>query len=214
MKTAFSSRSYFERRRAQQDLVHVQVVVEIELDAAVVLEHPEANRVLAADRSSSPDRRGCRGGSRAGRCSRDTGRIRRAACWRARAAGLERLARGRQRAVSSDSAAGASHDSPKGCRFHRRNDNVSRMSDPGQRRRASDRPNVMSLQSHILQGEANAPGSTGDFTWILSALSLAAKAIAYKVRLARIEDVLGDHRRRTCTASRSRSSTSSPTTSS
>ena len=50
----------------------------------------------------------------------------------------------------------------------------------------------MSLQSHILQGEANAPGSTGDFTWILSALSLAAKAIAYKVRLARIEDVLGD----------------------
>lgn len=51
----------------------------------------------------------------------------------------------------------------------------------------------MSLQSHILQGEANAPGSTGEFTWILSALSLAAKAIAYKVRVARIEDVLGDH---------------------
>jgi fructose-1,6-bisphosphatase I len=53
--------------------------------------------------------------------------------------------------------------------------------------------NVVSLQSHILQGEANAPGSTGDFTWILSALSLAAKAIAHKVRIARIEDVLGEH---------------------
>jgi fructose-1,6-bisphosphatase I len=53
--------------------------------------------------------------------------------------------------------------------------------------------NIMSLQSHILQGEANAPGSTGEFTWILSAISLAAKAIAYKVRVARIEDVLGDH---------------------
>ena len=53
--------------------------------------------------------------------------------------------------------------------------------------------NVISLQSHILKGEENAPGSTGDFTWILSALSLAAKAIAYKVRIARIEDVLGDH---------------------
>lgn len=52
---------------------------------------------------------------------------------------------------------------------------------------------IMSLQSHILQGEANAPGSTGEFTWILSALSLAAKAIAYKVRVARIEDVLGDY---------------------
>jgi fructose-1,6-bisphosphatase I len=53
--------------------------------------------------------------------------------------------------------------------------------------------NVTSLQSHILQGEENAPGSTGDFTWILSAISLAAKAIAHKVRIARIEDVLGDH---------------------
>jgi fructose-1,6-bisphosphatase I len=67
------------------------------------------------------------------------------------------------------------------------------MSDSVQRRRASDRPNVTSLQSHILQGEADAPGSTGDFTWILSAISLAAKAIAHKVRIARIEDVLGDH---------------------
>ncbi len=57
---------------------------------------------------------------------------------------------------------------------------------------APGRLNITSLQSHILQGEANAPGSTGDFTWILSAISLAAKAIAYKIRLARIEDVLGD----------------------
>jgi fructose-1,6-bisphosphatase I len=53
--------------------------------------------------------------------------------------------------------------------------------------------NITSLQSHILQGEASHPGSTGDFTWILSALALAAKAIAAKVRLARIEDVLGDY---------------------
>jgi len=63
-------------------------------------------------------------------------------------------------------------------------------------RRASGRPvgyvNITSLQSHILQGEASAPGSTGDFTWILSAISLAAKAIAARVRMARIEDVLGD----------------------
>jgi fructose-1,6-bisphosphatase I len=53
--------------------------------------------------------------------------------------------------------------------------------------------NITSLQSHILAEEAKYPGSVGDFTWILSALSLAAKAIAAKVRLARIEDVLGDH---------------------
>jgi fructose-1,6-bisphosphatase I len=54
------------------------------------------------------------------------------------------------------------------------------------------RTNVTSLQSHILQEEARYPGASGDFTWILSALSLAAKAIAAQVRRARIEDVLGD----------------------
>ncbi|MEO8481873.1 MAG: class 1 fructose-bisphosphatase [Acidobacteriota bacterium] len=53
--------------------------------------------------------------------------------------------------------------------------------------------NLTSLQSHILQEEGRYPGSRGDFTWILSALSLAAKSIAAKVRVARIEDVLGDH---------------------
>src|SRR5687768_15315473 len=72
------------------------------------------------------------------------------------------------------------------------NDNVSAMPQPTVSSTAG-RTNVTSLQSHILQGEASAPGSTGDFTWILSALSLAAKAISHKVRMARIEDVLGDH---------------------
>jgi fructose-1,6-bisphosphatase I len=55
-----------------------------------------------------------------------------------------------------------------------------------------DRTNVTSLQSHILEEESRYPGSTGDFTWILSAIALASKAIAAKVRRARIEDVLGD----------------------
>jgi fructose-1,6-bisphosphatase I len=59
--------------------------------------------------------------------------------------------------------------------------------------RALPRQNLTSLQSHILQEEGRYPGSTGDFTWILSALSLAAKSIAAKVRTARIEDVLGEY---------------------
>lgn len=58
--------------------------------------------------------------------------------------------------------------------------------------RTSHRPNLTSLQSHILQEEERYPTAGGDFTWILSALSLAAKSIAAKVRTARIEDVLGD----------------------
>ncbi|ODS54895.1 MAG: fructose-bisphosphatase [Acidobacteria bacterium SCN 69-37] len=53
-------------------------------------------------------------------------------------------------------------------------------------------PNLTSLQSHILKEEEQFPTAGGDFTWILSALSLAAKSIAHKVRTARIEDVLGD----------------------
>jgi fructose-1,6-bisphosphatase I len=55
------------------------------------------------------------------------------------------------------------------------------------------RPNLTSLQSHILSEESRYPGAGGDFTWILSALSLAAKSIAAQVRRARIEDVIGDH---------------------
>lgn len=53
--------------------------------------------------------------------------------------------------------------------------------------------NLTTLQSHILAEETKHPGATGDFSWILSAISLAGKAIANKVRRARIEDVLGDH---------------------
>jgi fructose-1,6-bisphosphatase I len=56
--------------------------------------------------------------------------------------------------------------------------------------------NLASLQSHILDEETLHPGSTGEFTWILSALSLAAKAIAAHVRRARIENVLGETKAR------------------
>ena len=55
------------------------------------------------------------------------------------------------------------------------------------------RQNITSLQSHILLEAERHPELGGDLTWILSALSLAAKTIAAKVRRARIEDVLGEH---------------------
>jgi len=59
--------------------------------------------------------------------------------------------------------------------------------------RTYTRDNLTTLQSHILAEEQKYPGATGDFSWILSAISLAAKTIGNKVRRARIEDVLGDH---------------------
>ncbi len=52
--------------------------------------------------------------------------------------------------------------------------------------------NLMSLQSHVLATERAHPDATGDFSWILSAISLATKTIGNKVRRARIEDVLGE----------------------
>lgn len=53
--------------------------------------------------------------------------------------------------------------------------------------------NLTSLQSHILQGEMQHPGASGDLSWILSAISLAGKTIANKVRRAGLDDVLGAH---------------------
>jgi fructose-1,6-bisphosphatase I len=51
--------------------------------------------------------------------------------------------------------------------------------------------NLMSLQSHILLEEAKFPTASGDFTWIISAVSLAAKSIANQVRRARLSGAIG-----------------------
>jgi fructose-1,6-bisphosphatase I len=50
---------------------------------------------------------------------------------------------------------------------------------------------IMTLQSHILEQQAQHPHASGTFSWILSALSISAKIIADKVRRARLENVLG-----------------------
>lgn len=52
--------------------------------------------------------------------------------------------------------------------------------------------NLYSLQSHILAEESRHPGASGDFSWIISAISLAGKAIAHRVRRARLENALGE----------------------
>ncbi len=51
--------------------------------------------------------------------------------------------------------------------------------------------NLSSLQTHVLSEESKHPGASGDFSWIISAISLAGKTIANKVRRARLDDVLG-----------------------
>lgn len=50
---------------------------------------------------------------------------------------------------------------------------------------------IVTLQAHILQQQAQFPAATGALSWILSALSISAKMIAAHVRRARLDDVLG-----------------------
>lgn len=51
--------------------------------------------------------------------------------------------------------------------------------------------NLTSLQTFLLAEEQKHPHATGNYTMVLSALSLAAKFIAARCRRARLEDVLG-----------------------
>ncbi len=50
---------------------------------------------------------------------------------------------------------------------------------------------LVSIQSHILQQQAQHPDATGALSWLLSSISMSAKMIAAQVRRARLEDVLG-----------------------
>jgi len=53
-------------------------------------------------------------------------------------------------------------------------------------------PSFITLQSHVLAEERRYPGTTGTLSWIISALSIASKTIAAKLKTAGIEDVLGE----------------------
>jgi fructose-1,6-bisphosphatase I len=65
-------------------------------------------------------------------------------------------------------------------------------SGPKQAPRGVVTDNLVSLQTFILEEEARYPGATGEFSWIISAVSLAAKIIAHKVRHVRLQEVLGE----------------------
>ena len=69
----------FENGRAETNLVDRQVLVEIELNAVVVREHPETDGVRAAPGTCGPARPGCRGDRTAGRYWPGSGRTRRGA---------------------------------------------------------------------------------------------------------------------------------------
>jgi fructose-1,6-bisphosphatase I len=53
-----------------------------------------------------------------------------------------------------------------------------------------ERP-ILTVQQHILQEQRRFPGATGEFSWLLSGITLATKMIQAKVRSAGLTDILG-----------------------
>lgn len=52
---------------------------------------------------------------------------------------------------------------------------------------------IITVQQHILQEQKRFPGASGEFSWLLSGITMATKLIQSKVRRAGLIDILGEH---------------------
>lgn len=52
-------------------------------------------------------------------------------------------------------------------------------------------PPIITVQQHILHQQKKFPGASGEFSWLLSGITLATKMIQAKVRRAGLSDILG-----------------------
>jgi fructose-1,6-bisphosphatase I len=52
---------------------------------------------------------------------------------------------------------------------------------------------ILTVQQHILQEQKRFPGASGEFSWLLSGITLATKMIQAQVRRAGLTDILGEH---------------------
>lgn len=55
----------------------------------------------------------------------------------------------------------------------------------------SARPPIMTVQQHILEEQQRFPGASGEFSWLLSGITLATKMIQAQVRRAGLTDLMG-----------------------
>ncbi|HUG91886.1 MAG TPA: class 1 fructose-bisphosphatase [Planctomycetaceae bacterium] len=55
-----------------------------------------------------------------------------------------------------------------------------------------ERP-IITVQQHILEEQKRFPGASGEFSWLLSGVTLATKMIQAQVRRAGLTDILGEH---------------------
>src|SRR5437016_8286643 len=51
---------------------------------------------------------------------------------------------------------------------------------------------ITTVEQHILQDQKRFPGSSGEFSWLLSGITLATKMISARVRRAGLSDILGE----------------------
>ncbi len=51
---------------------------------------------------------------------------------------------------------------------------------------------IITVQQHILQEQKRFPGASGEFSWLLSGITIATKLIQAKVRRAGLSDILGE----------------------
>ena len=61
-----------------------------------------------------------------------------------------------------------------------------------QHRQFDDHP-ILTVQQHILQQQLRIPGASGEFSFLLSGITLATKMIQAQVRRAGLTDILGEH---------------------
>ena len=54
-----------------------------------------------------------------------------------------------------------------------------------------DHPSILTIQQHILEAQQQHPTATGEFSWLLSGITLATKIISDYVRRAGLADILG-----------------------
>lgn len=52
---------------------------------------------------------------------------------------------------------------------------------------------ILTVQQHILQEQRRFPGASGEFSWLLSGITLATKMIQAQVRRAGLTDMIGSH---------------------
>ncbi len=52
---------------------------------------------------------------------------------------------------------------------------------------------IITVEQHILQEQKRFPGASGEFSWLLSGITLATKLIQAKIRRAGLVDILGAH---------------------